>query len=92
MSTITIVAIVLWIVTVIGYVIYNLYTKNRKLEQMVVNQQVYINDFLSMAKSIDKAAEQIDSKIWVQSDPEFLQLMETIKEIQSSIKQYTETN
>lgn len=92
MSTITIVAIVLWIVTVIGYVIYNLYTKNRKLEQMVVNQQVYINDFLSMAKNIDKAAEQIDSKIWVQSDPEFLQLMETIKEIQSSIKQYTETN
>lgn len=91
MSTITTAAIVLWIVTIIGYVVYNLYTKNRKLEQMVVNQQVYINDFLSMAKSIDKAAEQIDSKIWVQSDPEFLQLMETIKEIQSSIKQYTET-
>lgn len=91
MSTITTSAIVLWIVTIIGYVIYNLYTKNRKLERMVINQQVYINDFLSMAKSIDKAAEQIDSKIWVQSDPEFLQLMETIKEIQSAIKQYTES-
>lgn len=91
MSTITIAAIVLWTVTIIGYVIYNLYTKNKKLEQMVVSQQVYINDFLSMARSIDKAAEQIDSKIWVQSDPEFLQLMETIKEIQSSIKQYTES-
>jgi len=58
---------------------------------MVVNQQIYINDFLSMARTIDKAAEQIDSKIWVQSDPEFLQLMETIKEIQASIKEYTET-
>jgi len=91
MSTITSAAIVLWIVTIIGYVIYNLFTKNKKLEQMVINQQVYINDFLSMAKSIDKAAEQIDSKIWVQSDPEFLQLMETIKEIQTSIKQYTES-
>lgn len=91
MSTITISAIVLWIVTIIGYVIYNLYTKNRKLERMVINQQVYINDFLSMAKGIDKAAEQIDSRIWVQSDPEFLQLMETIKEIQASIKEYTET-
>jgi len=91
MSTITISAIVLWIVTIIGYVIYNLYTKNRKLEQMVIKQQIYINDFLSMAKNIDKAAEQIDSKIWVQSDPEFLQLMETIKEIQSGIKQYTES-
>jgi len=91
MSTFTITAIVLWIVTIIGYVIYNLYNKNKKLERMVVNQQVYINDFLAMAKSIDKAAEQIDSKIWVQSDPEFLQLMETIKEIQTSIKQYTES-
>jgi hypothetical protein len=58
---------------------------------MVIKQQIYINDFLSMAKNIDKAAEQIDSKIWVQSDPEFLQLMETIKEIQSGIKQYTES-
>ena len=92
MNTITILAIGLWIATIIGYVIFNLYRKNRKLEQMVINQQVYINNFLSLSREVDKAAEQIDSKIWVQSDPEFLQLMETVKGMQESIRQYTESN
>jgi hypothetical protein len=92
MNTITAIAIALWIVTIIGYVIFNLYRKNRKLEQMVINQQVYINNFLSLSREVDKAAEQIDSKIWVQSDPEFLQLMETVKGMQESIRQYTESN
>jgi hypothetical protein len=92
MNTITAIAVALWIVTIIGYVIFNLYRKNRKLEQMVINQQVYINNFLSLSREVDKAAEQIDSKIWVQSDPEFLQLMETVKGMQESIRQYTESN
>lgn len=85
-------AIALWIISVISYVIVNLFRKNKKLEQMVINQQVYINNFLAMATTIDKAADKIDSQLWVQSDPEFLQLMETVKEMQGSIKQYTERN
>jgi hypothetical protein len=39
-------------------------------------------------KEINKAAEQIDSKIWVQSDPEFLVLMENVKIMQESINQF----
>jgi len=85
------IAIVIWILTVIGYVIANLYRKNKKLEDLVINQQNFINDFLDMSKSIDKAADKIDATIWVQSDPEFLQLMETVKEIQSAIKKYTDS-
>lgn len=84
------IAIILWIVTVIGYVIYNLYNKNKKLENIVLNQRENLDVFVSLAKQIDKTADQIDSKIWVQSDPEFLQLMESVKEMQSSIKQYVE--
>ena len=34
----TLLNIALWVLTILGYVIYNLYSKNVKLEQMVVNR------------------------------------------------------
>lgn len=83
-------ALILWIATVIGYIIWNLYNKNKKLEQMVVNQQFFIDGVKNCMREINNAANQIDSKIWVQSDPEFLALMENIKVMQNSINQFIE--
>lgn len=87
---ITITAIALWIGTVIGYIIWNLYTKNRKLEVMVLNQQVFIDQIKGCMKEINSCANQIDSKLWVQSDPEFLGLMENVKVMQSRINEFIE--
>lgn len=83
-------ALVLWIATVIGYVIWNLYNKNRKMERMVVAQQAFIDNIKDCMKEINATANQIDSKIWVQSDPEFLALMETVKIMQSRINEFIE--
>jgi hypothetical protein len=83
-------ALVLWIATVIGYVVWNLYTKNKKLEAMVVGQQIFIDNIKECMKEINVAANQIDSKIWVQSDPEFLALMENVKVMQTRINQFIE--
>lgn len=83
-----ILALVLWIVTLIGYVVWNLYNKNRKLENMVVNQQLFIDGVKDCMKEINVAANQIDSKIWVQSDPEFLALMENVKAMQTRINEF----
>lgn len=80
----------LWVATVVGYVVWNLYNKNRKLEQMVVRQQLFIDGVKNCMKEINVAADQIDSKIWVQSDPEFLALMENVKTMQNSINQFIE--
>lgn len=85
-----ILASILWVVTVVGYVIWNLYNKNRKLERMVVGQQIFIDGIKDCMKEINSAANQIDSKIWVQSDPEFLALMENVKVMQNSINQFIE--
>jgi hypothetical protein len=41
-------------------------------------------------KEINTTANEIDSKIWVQSDPEFLSLMENVKVMQTRINQFTE--
>jgi hypothetical protein len=83
--------VAIWVLTVLGYVIFNLYQKNKKLEDMVVRQQLFINDAMSAYKEIDLLADKIDKTLWVQSDPEFLQLMEEIKSLQAMLKQYTET-
>ena len=80
----------LWVVSIIWYVIWNLNTKNRKLESMVGNQQYFITEMKDCMKVINETANMIDSKIWVQSDPEFLALMEAVKVMQTRINQFIE--
>lgn len=88
--TIGIIALTVWVVSIIGYIIWNLFQKNRKLEQIVVNQQVFIEDIKGCMKEINVAANLIDSKLWVQSDPEFLSLMENVKQMQGRINEFIE--
>lgn len=80
----------LWILTIVAYIIYNLYNKNVKLENSIIKQDAFINQILSTFKDLSKATEQIDSKIWVQSDPELISLFDSVKEIQGRIKDYIE--
>lgn len=86
----TIIAISLWIATIVGWIIFNLYTKNRKLEQIVINQQLFIDGIKGSMKEINACANLIDSKLWVQSDPEFLGLMENVKQMQETINNFIE--
>jgi hypothetical protein len=88
--TIGIIALIVWIVSIIGYVVWNLFQKNRKLESMVVRQQLFIENIKDCMKEINVAANQIDSKLWVQSDPEFLSLMENVKQMQYRINEFIE--
>lgn len=88
--SIGIIALIVWVVSVVGYVIFNLFNKNRKLEQIVVTQQVFIEDIKGCMKEINTCANQIDSKLWVQSDPEFLSLMENVKQMQGRINEFIE--
>jgi len=85
-----IIALVVWAVSIIGYIIWNLFQKNRKLESMVVTQQMFIGNIKDCMKEINTCANQIDSKLWVQSDPEFLSLMENVKQMQTRINEFIE--
>lgn len=88
--SIGIIALIVWVVSVIGYIIFNLFNKNRKLESMVITQQFFIDDIKGCMKEINTCANQIDSKLWVQSDPEFLSLMENVKQMQTRINEFIE--
>ena len=85
------ISVSIWILSVIGYVIWNLFQKNKKQESIIITQQVFINSMKECMKEINVAANQIDSQIWVQSDPEFLNLMDNIKIIQSKINEFIES-
>jgi hypothetical protein len=86
-----IISVSIWILSAVGYIIWNLFQKNKKLENLVLGQQTFINGIKESMRDINKAAEQIDSKLWVQSDPEFLSLMENVKTMQTSINQFIES-
>jgi hypothetical protein len=86
---ITIIAIGIWPITIIAYVIWNLYNKNVKLESMIVKQNEFIKSVLGLADNIDKTAMKIDSTMWVSADPELKTMFEDIKAMQENIKQFT---
>jgi hypothetical protein len=85
----TIISIAIWPITIIGYIIFNLFNKNIKLEKIINNQSSFIKNVLSLADNIDKTAQKIDSTMWVSADPELKIMFEDIKTMQENIKQFT---
>jgi hypothetical protein len=83
------IALVLWFVTIICAVVYNLYRKNKRLEEIVINQSSFVNETLSLMDDFNGLVNKIDMTMWVQSDPELLALFETIKAIQLRVQQFT---
>jgi hypothetical protein len=84
-----IIAIVLWIGSLVAFVIWNLTKKNRELERIVINQSEFVNETVVMLDQFNGLVNKIDMTMWVQSDPELLQLFETIKQIQQQVQQFT---
>jgi hypothetical protein len=89
MTTI-IISVSIWLASVFGWILFNLYNKNKKLENMVINQSDFINTMKVNIRQFDELANKIDAQIWVQSDPEFLALFEKVKEIQSNLQTYAD--
>jgi hypothetical protein len=85
----TTIAIAIWPIAIIIYVIWNLYNKNIKFEEMLKKQDSFIRSVLSLADNIDKTAAKIDSTLWVSGDQELKMLFEDIKMMQDNIKQFT---
>ena len=84
-----IIAIILWVASILGLIIYNLYSKNKRLEEMVINQSTFVNETLALLDDFNGLVNKIDMTMWVQSDPELLQLFDTIKQIQARVQQFT---
>jgi len=79
-------SIILWIVTVLGFIVWNLYQKNKKMEEIIESQNFYIQSVNVVSSDLDSIANKIDTTMWVQSDPELIQLFDNIKALNFTIK------
>ena len=77
-----------WALTVIGWIIYNLYQKNVKLENTVISQANFIAGLQSLIGESEKAVKSLDDKIWLESDKELQQVFFNLKAIQEGLNQF----
>ncbi len=82
------IAIILWVGSVIGYIIYNLYQKNIKLEEMVVRQSSLIQGLSGVIQESDRVIKELDTKIWTEGDKELAAVFQNLRAIQEALNQY----
>jgi hypothetical protein len=78
----------IWIATIIGWVIYNLYQKNLKLESTVIAQANFIGGLQSMIGESEKPLKGLDDKIWMESDSELQTVFQNLKAVQEGLNQF----
>jgi len=89
MEAVGIISILLWVFVIVGWVIFNLYNKNRKLEKAVIAQDSFISSIYSLQSDLEKLIAKIDTTLWVQSDPEFIETISKAREIQQALFNYS---
>ena len=88
----TLLNIALWVLTILGYVIYNLYSKNVKLEQMVLNRYQTLRNLSDIINESDKVLKDVDRLGAFQSDDEIGFFFNTVKAIQETLNDFTTNN
>ena len=78
----------IWIATVIGWIIYNLYQKNVKLETTVLAQANFIGGLQQLIGESEKALKNLDDKIWMESDVELQTVFQNLKAVQEGLNQF----
>lgn len=83
-----IISLILWVATIVGWIIYNLSNKNAKLEATVISQANFISGLQYALRESDKAIKSLDDKIWVESDKELMVVFQNLKAIQEALNQF----
>ena len=84
----TILNIALWIFTLAGYAIWNLMKKAERLEIIIEEQQMLINQISNVVDESDRILTEIDQRGSFSSDDEIGWFFKTVKEIQSALSQF----
>jgi len=83
-----IISIVLWIATVVGFIIYNLNQKVAKLEQIATKQQIIIDSITAIVDESNKQLEAVDLTEAFKSDDQIGFFFRNLKNIQDSLNHY----
>ena len=83
-----IIAILLWIASIVAYIIYNLLTKNEKLERMIEERDIYINNLDAIIEDITKRLQEVDNKGTFASDDEVGFFFNSLKQMSETLNVY----
>ena len=83
-----IISIVLWIATIVGFIIYNLNQKVVKLEQIASKQQVIIDSVAAIVEESNKMLNQVELTEAFKSDDQIGFFFKNLINIQESLNHY----
>ena len=82
-----IISILLWITTIIFYIIRNLLIKTEKLERLVEERDIYINNLYAVIEDI-KRLQEVDNKGTFASDDEVGFFFNSLKSMSETLNTY----
>jgi hypothetical protein len=82
------IAIILWIVTILGYVFYNLWQRMSKLEKIAEEQATFISQTKNAISNITYAFDKIDEENVFRSNDYVGQMWLELKQLNEALKQY----
>lgn len=83
-----IISIVLWIATIVGFIIYNLNQKVVKLEQIASKQQMIIDSVAAIVEESNKMLNQVELTEAFKSDDQIGFFFKNLINIQESLNHY----
>jgi len=83
-----IIAIILWVATIIGYFMRNLMVQNEKLTRLVEERDIYINNLDAVIEDITKRLQEVDNRGTFASDDEVGFFFNSLKQMSETLNVY----
>ena len=83
-----IIAIALWVATVIGYIIWNLNSKVARLEQIATKQRIIIDSVATIVDESNRQLNAVELTEAFKSDDQIGFFFNSLKNIQDSLNHY----
>ena len=83
-----IISIILWVATIVGYIIWNLNQKVAKLEAIATKQQIVIDSVAAIVEESNKQLAQADLTEAFKSDDQIGFFFRNLQNIQDSLTHY----
>ena len=83
-----IISIILWVATVVGYIVWNLNQKVVKLEEIAARQKIIIDSISAIVDQSNKMLNEVELTEAFKSDDQIGFFFNSLKNIQDSLNHY----
>ena len=88
MTVATVLNIALWVFTIMGYIIYNLYQRSNKLEKMVEESTLHLNETKLAIRLITAQFEEVDNQQIFRANDHIGSMFNDLKLLNEQLKLY----